>query len=488
MNRRIGLFICCLLSSIFARSQQDTTLTESERQELSKLFNSKQIMMASLGMYQSAPAFLQKDYRAGQYNSFWFHDSYFLLGYGQSKTIGQSAYFQNKQDTLAVNDFSIGLQFAFNKASIGHRLWDIKGAMLTPYLGVCYNSLRINDERARGIKLIPAISLQLPYFALDARINMDFRGGNLQQVNKTAIYPEIGLRIDGLYNILDPFDVTNGHYEGTRNWQTVTFSTTYEQDQVSKSWYEVTVKTTTYYTEEYNFEAYARNVGPFVAIGPRYTYNNLDYAGNTRLLGLGYFARMPKFGVDFYADMGKLGFASQYTKKETLGQPKPDDNEIDKNDSKFSGTYDATRIGGKASIDLIELIMSAAYRSGSSTGNVATKFSRVMVGLGGGYAFLKNPTYARSYAPQLLDSLYNSNYTLLTTAINDARFGENTTYFSYFISFEVGVIELSLEAYRYKYAPLANVRTVSLSYMLPYNRLAKRYKNLKRINAVMRNK
>lgn len=487
MNLRIGFLFCCFCSSILSWGQQDTSLTASEREELKQLFQSKQIMMASLGMYQSSPAFLQKANRAGQYNSFWFQDSYFLLGYGQSKTLTPSSYTSNRTDTLAINDFSIGLQFAFNKASIGHRLWDIKGALLTPSLGVCYNRLTINNEHISGIKLIPALSLQLPYMAIDARINVDLRGGNMPQVNKTAIYPEIGIRLDGLYNILDPFEVTNGHYEGTRQWKTVDISTHYERDENSKDLYEVTVKTTTYHTENYNFDAYARDIGPFVAIGPRYTYNNLEYAGNTRMLGLGYFARMPKFGVDFYADLGKLGFASQYTKKETLNQPKPDDNEIDKKDAKFSGTYDAKRIGGKVSLDLVELIMNAAYRSNGTGGNVATKFSRVMCGIGGGYAFLSNPTYARSYAPLMLDSLSNANYTLLTTAVNDARFGENTTYFSYFISFEVGVVELSLEAYRYKYAPLANVRTVSLSYMLPYNRLAKRYKNLRRINAAMRN-
>ena len=84
--------IFCVLLRIVVHAQQDTTMSESDKQELRQLFHSKQVMMASLGYYKSNPSFLQGKLNAGDYESFWYHDSYFLLGLGQQHP-SLSSYF-----------------------------------------------------------------------------------------------------------------------------------------------------------------------------------------------------------------------------------------------------------------------------------------------------------------------------------------------------------------------------------------------------------
>jgi hypothetical protein len=483
MKKLILVFVG-LVHFLFAFAQQDSTMSESDKQELRNLFKSKQIMMASLGYYKSRPSFLQENLGAGDYESFWYHDSYFLLGFGQGKYLRPSEYVINKADTFAFNDFSIGLNFNIPKWNIGRRLWDISGVMLVPQIGVCYNVLSAENESIKGLKVLPSLSLQLPYGAIDFRLNMDLRGGNHDFAKGLSFYPEIGIRIDGLYNIFDPEWTSNGHYEGTRTWKTVEIRTTYERDEITRELYEVTIRTETHHVENYNFDAYARNIGPFVAIGPRLTFSNHDFAGNTRMYGLGISGRMPMYGIDFFADYGKMGFASSFEKPEVIGEPKPKDNKINKEDYLFAGTYESGRIGGRIGFDLVESLMRLFYSAPSGSAS-ATKFTRIQGGIGGGYALVNKPQYDRSYAPQYLDSLTTSDYTRLTTSVNDARFGENTTFFTYFISLEVGAVAVSWENYRYKYAPLANVRTMTVSYMLPYNRLIKRYKNLRLMKKVM---
>lgn len=484
LTKRLGTWLLMFMTVVLAHSQQDSSISVADKQELQNLFRSKQVMMASLGYFKAKPSFLNNTVQADDYQSFWYHDSYLLFGFGQGKYQRPSEYVLNQPDTFAFNDFSLGFNFNIPKWNVGRRLWDISGVMLAPQIGICYNVLNIGDENVKGLKVLPSLSLQLPYGSVDLRVNMDVKGGDHALAKGFSVYPEVGIRIDGLYNIFDPEWVTNGHYEGTRSWKTVDVQTTYERDELSRELYEVTIRTETQHVEHYNFDAYARNIGPFVAIGPRFTFNNLDYAGNTRMFGLGISGRMPMYGLDFFADYGKLGYASSYELPEVIGSPKPDGNKINKKDYLFAGTYDAMRIGGRVGFDVIEGLMRFFYRSPDG-GASATKFTRLIGGLGGGYATVESPDYYRSYAPYYLDSLSNADYTRLTSATNDARFGENTTFFTYFISFEVGAVSVSWENYRYKYAPLANVRTMTVSYMLPYNRLIKRYRNLRLMKKAM---
>ncbi len=491
MRKLIIVFVsyCFGLSVLIGQTQNNDSIKRlSEKSvlkdELNKLINSKHLMKASLGVFQSKPSFINKAIAAGPYRSYWYHDGYFILGVGTGNFLKQSDFSPQFKDTVAFNDLNIGANFAFKKLSVGRRLWDIKGILLSPQIGATYNRLYFDGKAYSGIKIIPSASLQFPYFAIDARLNVDIRGTKSNpNLKGFAVYPEIGFRLDGLYNIFDPTWVQNGHYEGTKTWNEVSYRTESSVERNldgSMTIYETTIKTTTTKTENYNFDDMARNVGPFLAVGPRVCFNNQVYSGKTFMAGIGYHARMPMFGADFTVDFGKLGFASSYQNKETISNPKPSKNKINKNDIRFTGTYNATRIGGRGSVDLIDVLTKLYYRGHSEdAGKKATKFTRIIGGVGGGYAIVSKPHFDRSYANQYFDSLYTADYTALTTPYNAAKYGENTPFFTWFVCLEVGAVQCSVEWYRYKYAPLANVQTITIGYMLPYKRIIKRFRTLK---------
>lgn len=473
-------------------SANDSTdiIDPAYKAQLTALFHSKQIMQSSMGLFIAKPSFLETSFRTGNYKSIWYHDSYFTMGFGTGNFKGFSRPGSEGNDALSFNDFSIGATIPLHKLNKGRRLWDISGILFSPQVSIVYNRLQFNNEGFNGIKLIPAVSLQFPYGAIDARLNVDVRGskGN-PAIRGFAIYPEIGLRLDGLFQVFDPEWVNNGHYEGTKHVRGKdTKTTSYLERNLdgSSTLYEVTVTTEYIRTENYNFDAMVRNVGPFVGLGPRLTIGSHLYSGKTWMAGMGYHMRMPMFGADFMADAGKLGFASSYLKNETVSEPKPSGNKINKSDSRFTGTYNAGRIGGRGSVDLWEWLTRLWYRGHSDDAGLnATKFTRLMGGIGGGYAFLSQPTFEYDKARPYYDSLYQNDYTILTTGYNSALYGESTPYFTWFVSFEVGAVQVSMEWFRYKYAPLANVQSVSIGYMLPYKRLIKRYRNLKSLKRIL---
>jgi hypothetical protein len=185
------------------------------------------------------------------------------------------------------------------------------------------------------------------------------------------------------------------------------------------------------------------------------------------------------------ADAGKLGFASSYNKVQTIDNPIPKEHKINKKDYRFTGTYNASKVTARVGIDAVELFTNLYY--GKPTGGVtATKFTRLNFGVGFGFLQVGKPTYDRSYALSYKDSVYLNNYTILSTSRNDAKFADNSIFFTYFISFETGSVMMSLEGYRYKFAGLSNAPTFSVAYLLPYNRLIKKYKALHAIKKYLR--
>lgn len=471
-------------------TDSNQTVDTEQKERLKALLHSKQIMQSSMGLFTARPLFLNTPFRTGNYKSIWYNDSYFTMGFGMGSFKGFSRPGSEGNDALPFNDFSIGANIPLHKLSKGRRLWDISGVLFSPQIGIVYNRLQLNSEGFNGIKLIPTASLQFPYGSIDARLNIDVRGskGN-PAIKGFAVYPEIGLRLDGLFQVFDPDWVNNGHYEGTkyiRGKDTKTTSYLERHLDGSSTLYEVTVTTDYIRAENYNFDAMVRNVGPFVGLGPRLTMGSHLYSGKTFMAGIGYHMRMPMFGADFMADAGKLGFASSYLKNETVSDPKPSGNKLNKKDSRFTGTYTAGRIGGRGSVDLWEWLTRLWYKDHSDDAGLnATKFTRLMGGIGGGYAFLSQPSFEYDKARPYYDSLYQKDYTILTSGYNSALYGESTPYFTWFVSFEVGAVQVSMEWFRYKYAPLANVQTISVGYMLPYKRLIKRYRNLKSIKRLI---
>lgn len=453
------------------------TASEAENQGDSILVKQKRPyyhnMVASLSVSQIKPKFLSNDFQTYNWNNYdaqfkWFEFSY---GYGKVNTK------ENGIDIVQnIHDSKVGVNWTIKKLVRGNRALDVKGFLFVPSISANFTQLKVwkfNDTRIRGLKLAPMVSFQFPFVGIDAKCNFDFRQNKSPYVKPFSIYPEIAIKFDGLFNVLNPQDIYVGRW--------VNKYVLGEKTQLSANTYRVD-----YYVFTHEFDRYAKSIGRISSFGPRYTFKNFGYAGSTKMFGIGYFFRQGALAVDAYADFGKLGFASEASNEYKVGisrdMPKRSitiyNDLFNKKNNISTGYFNAKRFGGSISIDLFNLI-NPLGNAGGHDANLPTSMLRSYLGFGGGYVLLSAPHYASAEGLAAANKAFEDNYLLAPVSENHAKFSKNTRYISINAGLELGVIQLKLEHCYYKHAYLASLSSITLGYMLPFKRISKAIKETK---------
>lgn len=467
MGTRFLWLACSLLSVPLVTAQ------ENQAQTYRDILKSKEQMMASATIGISPANFIDKGMRMDYWKNFQYNTQWMQYSFGMTNMKHLNEH--NQLDTVLLREWTIGANIPIKPWAVGKRLYDIRGALIVPSIGASVGKRRMEDFGSWIGKVTPGVSFQFPYVGIDLKMHTAFAlGSTIPGVKKFALIPEIGIKFDGLYNLLDAQRVFIGHSEGTQTSKYTSYSST----TVREGDYLVT---TSYRTETttitpYSFDRYSTIVGPFVAIGPHVSFQSHPYAGETRMGGLGYYVRLGILSSDFLVDAGKLGFASSMQARETIADPSPKSlSKVNKKDFTNAGSYDAFRFQARLGIDLYEII-AAQYGESNVVGRAQAKFTRLIGGIGYGYAMLSNPHYIRANGMQLADEKFESDYTLLTTSGNHAKFAQNGGYLTFFCSIEAGAIRLTFESNRYFRAYLANVNSISIGYLFPYGRIKKKMK------------
>lgn len=438
-------------------------------QETPDLFKSKDQMMASATIYYHFKnPLIKKEFDAGSdwrqitYNSQWFQFEY---GFGK-------AQFQNylgKRDTLSMRETAFMAHFPIQKLIKGRRIFDIKGALMVPALSGGFGFRRLNNNASQSVfKLAPSISFQFPFVGIDFRLNTNFSLQNkgLEAAKNVSFYPEIGIKIDGLYNMMDAERMTVAN--GTGVYNKITSGTT----RINGIEYNLICIETI----PYKWERNTTIVGTFTAIAPHYAFRNYGYAGQTKMIGLGYYIRSGFLYSDFLIETGKVGFASEASEKQTIDNYQPGPFfKVNKEANELAGQYRMNRFYGRFGIDLFEVF--AGQHAGVDIND--TKFTRCAVGLGLGYAHIKGFEYEANDGLQRADAAFEADLTLLSTSRNHAKFGESGAFFTFYASIEAGALVYTVETSRYFQANLANTTNFSIAYLFPYARFIKKYKAIK---------
>jgi hypothetical protein len=438
-------------------------------QETPDLLKSKDQMVASVSMYYHFKnPLIKKDFDAGSdwrniaFNSQWFQFEY---GYGK-------AQFQNylgQRDTMSMRETALMAHFPLQKLIKGRRIFDIKGALMVPALSGGLGFRKLENKASQTVfKLAPSVSFQFPFVGIDLRLNTNVSLNNkgLNASKNFSIYPEIGLKIDGLYNLMDAERMTVANGTGVYNKLTsgITRINGVEYNLICIE------------TIPYKWERNTTLVGAFTAIAPHYAFRNYGYAGQTRMLGLGYYMRSGFLYSDFLVETGKVGFASEAVEKQTIDNYEPGPFfKVNKEQSDLAGQYRMNRFYGRLGIDLFEVF------AGSKAGVefYDTKFTRCAVGLGLGYAQIKGFEYEKADGLQRADEAFEADLTLLTSSRNHAKFGRSGAFFTFYASIEAGALVYTIESSRYFQANLANTTNFSVAYLFPYSRFIKKYKALR---------
>lgn len=435
------------------------------------LMKSKDQMVASATFYyHTKNPLIKSDFDAGSdwrqltYNSQWLQFEY---GFGKA----QFSNYLGKRDTLSMRETAFMAHFPIQKLIVGRRIFDIKGALIVPALSGGMGFRKLENKATQTVfKIAPSVSFQFPFIGIDFRLNTNFsiKNKGLNAAKNFSIYPEIGIKIDGLYNMLDAERVKVA--EGIKlEWVETGRSKVYQSGSYS---YDVV----TYEKLPFHWERNTTLVGAFTAIAPHCAFRNFGYAGQTRMFGLGYYMRSGFLYSDFLIETGKVGFASEAEEKQTIDNYEPGPFfKVNKESSELAGQYRMNRFYGRVGIDLFEVF------AGSAAGVefYDTKFTRCAFGIGLGYAQLKGFEYEKSDGLQRADAAFNADLTLLTSSRNHAKYGKSGAFFTFYASIEAGVLVYTIESARYFQANLANTTNFSVAYLFPYSRFIKKYRAIK---------
>ena len=436
-----------------------------------KIFETKDQMIASMTFGKSPMNFLQKENRLGSFSNISYNSQWLMVsfGYGDMKLRNSL----NTLDTVRLQEIMFGASFPIKRLALGHRTYDINGFLMLPIIAAQIGSYKAGELSATNIKLSPMVSFQFPYIGIDLKMHTNFTLKNqISGLKKFSLTPEIALKFDGLYNLLDPQNAYVGHAEG----EIVQRHTSYSTQSKREGDYIITTTTKSEWTEviPYSFDRYINDIGTLVAIGPYYTFQSQPYAGTTKLFGIAYHLRYGAFSTDAMVDAGTIGFGDQLKEESTFQNP---DSKlfVGLNKEKFRniGHYNTQRAQVRLGMDVIEAYVSTL--GGDAGLNCKqVKFTRLIGGLGFGYATVSAPRYDLSNGEQLSDSDFEANSNLLSVSANHPKFARNGAFTTLYLSFEAGALSISLEANRYFNAQLANTKSISVSYMFPYNRIRKK--------------
>lgn len=445
---------------------------ETDGSDSNKIFETKDQMIASMTFGKSPMNFIQKDFRLGSFTNISFNSQWFMVSFGYGDLKLRNAL--NVTDTVRLKELMFGATFPIKKLALGHRSFDINGFLMIPIVSAQIGNYTAENLKATTVKLSPALSFQFPYVGIDLKLHAAYAfKSQIPGLKKFALTPEIALKFDGLYNLLDPKRTFIGHATGeiTREYySTYHYSVRIEGD------YKITTTFSTKHTEvvPYDYKRYINDIGTLVAIGPYYTFQNQAYAGTTKLFGLAYHLRYGALSSDAMVDAGKIGFGDQLKEESTFQNADPK-NFVGLNKEKFRniGHYNTQRAQIRMGVDLMEIYFSTfGPEFGLDCNQV--KFTRLIAGLGFGYARISTPRYDLSNGEELSDIDFDANSNLLSVSANHPKFGRNGAFASMYISFEAGALSISLEANRYFNAQLANTKSISVSYMFPYRRIKKK--------------
>jgi len=468
-------------------------INEDSLSGIKTLYNSKSDMVSSLTYSISTPLFIDKLNRLGNWQTITWQSQWaeFSYGFGKFKRLENNAI----KDTLKVNDFGFSVYLPLRKLMKGRRLFDIHGALVVPAVSTGILLRNAGQYSSYLFKFSPCVSLQLPFMGVDFRLNTLYHlSNNLNGFKKMSFTPEIGIKLDGLWNLLDPKKVFVGHAsysikQTSTSYNSTTTTLSGRPETKSDDVYVTTVTKSSSTTDvHYSFDRYANTMEPMFALGVHYTYKNAPYAGQTKLFGLGYHVRSGPLASDIIFDIGKQGFASSALVPHSIQNPNPRGNSrVNKQDYSNTGHYLIKRIYGRLGIDLYETYIAAFDPDAAVQDYEEVKFTRLIGGFGYGYSIFSKPYYDKSNGLEIANQNFEKNLELLPTSRNHAKFAKNTDFLSFYISLEAGALSFTIERQRYRFANLANVNTLSVTYMLPLSKIIKKRLAIKSYKQALKN-
>ncbi|MCR9171297.1 MAG: hypothetical protein NXI10_02310 [bacterium] len=341
---------------------------------------------------------------------------------------------------------SIGLHFG------SYKYWSV------------YGGKKEREDDFNYISITPGVRLQAPFVTAD--FNIDFCGGitdnpHLKKWGITGIIaPRFTLRADAMLTLFNPkasyFDYTNVHVTSSH-----TSTETYREGNF------IYKRTTTYYTATTSTgRAAFMDIGPFVGIGPKITFQPPHFEKHstpTRLYGLVTHMRVGPMSLGLNFEGGRLGHASQVESNVTAEDKYWKYKFVDRASTYGKGSMGVFQSYLDIGVELNSLLLALGGMYVNERGS-GTPFFAASVGYSlGGYAvFNQQFTYEGAESQyQNLDPEENTNF-------NNPMLSKGGYLGGWYFALDIGALQFRYQSFRYRRAPLASTHVWSIAYRFPF--------------------
>lgn len=378
------------------------------------------------------------------------HDN-FALRYRQSHLEFGAAFWKGQTDSESpvetFNRFSIGYFTPYSGFSLGNRQLDVKGMLLQPAWSFGYTL----TDKNHGAYFAPGFHVQLPFFLVAARANIEYTfGGGFN------VFPEVSLQLDALRGLLNPQKVKTGKYNSSMTTAT----------PLGGGWYEVR---SSYSSSDF----YIQDVGPFWGLTPRFGFALSDWTETPyQTYGLGLSGRISFVGADIHVDRGTVVTGVVSNVNDLDGTVR---NEFD--NDQVLGTVNTTEFTFEGNVSIVGLYLSIFKKNAiREMGNTTTPLNRLNFHLGltrfvPGKATYQNEDVARTYT----DQFFADHPEVERNAINDPLQHESNWGVTYGMSYEMGAVGVRVNNKLTK--TMGRGSTLEVYYILPVSKIMRVYKN-----------
>jgi len=369
---------------------------------------------------------------------------------------------------LSVLDF--GSQRAYNKVLRGHPTFGANFGVYGVKDSTSYYSKKWDNILFFGLS--PGYRIRFPYISVEINYNLTagFTIGNIGDYYRgVSHYPSITLRADGMKQLLNPrLIVLSATQTSVTDYQSTTIKTgTRTEGGTRIDTYETTTSGTVTVT---NGGVGFQDIGPHFGVGPKVSWTPISrspYMNSGRMFGIAGQGRGGFLDAGFTIEGGKLGHGTRMIPKF-------------KEEGKFKKKVDRYyNTAGKGEVDMANAYFNIGFDISplflrmvgiSVDKKNVTSFLSIQTGIIFGGHFLLNqrfddPEAANVYYDQQL-AIKHEN---AKVKFIDPREMKSGLLAGYYMSFQAGALNFTLQSNRYHGAPFASGLNYSISYKFLIN-------------------
>lgn len=349
-----------------------------------------------------------------------------------------------------------------------------------PEIGLDFFSAQFRDDASKnpnsvGFGLTPGIGIKIGPAKFVAKYTTSFALNISDKSNAWSggmNYFSAGLFLETGWGLMSPKRISSVGIFTTISETRTLIGGYFDKSTANPDDYVLVYRVTTHYTD-HEIKSTIHDIEPFWYVAPKILSSSVanHENGKTFMFGGELGARVGMLAIDGFYNKGNYGFVSPVNKQDLINQYgiAPD----------LTGTIGVNSFGAKAGLELLGIITKIFVKHDNSKIYRATRFTRFILGYGlGSTSFIGQPSYTQATGEQQLNNFFTIRPDLKPSNEGIPGKVSQANYSIFNLKFEMGLVSIGYEKHTYKNSPFANGHLITIGYMIPPGRIARKIKYL----------